>query len=385
MTKRVRVNVRTAINAAAVRKTKRNGRDVLIVPSATLPDDVVMNDIMYPAGEIAKSFQTLNRTPAPAGHPSINGQFVSASDPEGINRGWIGAWNENVRQEQMPDGRNRVLIDKVIDVQRANESDRGRAVLAAIDQGDPIHTSTGLLCHLEDANGDVAYSAIARDIEFDHDAILIGEEGAATPEQGVGMLVNSNGDEEKIEVINSRVEWAEDDLAWAAEHLLDSAERLDKAKAREALIPRLVEALRGLMSGDSAETNETVQEETVMDEATQKAFEAVNTKVDGIADAVGNAFKEAIQPLVEAQNTLVANAKADAEAKKANLVAEVVNAKIEGMTEDVAKSMDESALTAMLNMHKAMNKPAAAPLTGGFFGVSNDGTDGFNPLGGAKQ
>ena len=35
----VRVNVRTALNTAKVRREKLNGRDVLIVPSATMPDD----------------------------------------------------------------------------------------------------------------------------------------------------------------------------------------------------------------------------------------------------------------------------------------------------------------------------------------------------------
>lgn len=110
----VRVNIRTLANTAAIRREKRNGRDVIIVPSATMPDDVVMNDILYPAAEIAKSFKSLERTPAPLGHPTINGAFVSARDPESINLGWIGAWNENVRQE---DGR--VLLDKVIDVEVA--------------------------------------------------------------------------------------------------------------------------------------------------------------------------------------------------------------------------------------------------------------------------
>ena len=50
----VRVNVRSLANVKAVRKEKRNGRDVVIVPSATLPDDVVMNGIRYPAEEIEK-------------------------------------------------------------------------------------------------------------------------------------------------------------------------------------------------------------------------------------------------------------------------------------------------------------------------------------------
>ena len=83
--KQVRVNVRALANIAAVRHEKRNGRDVVIVPSATMPDDVVMNDILYPAAEIARSYRSLERTPAPLGHPTINGMFVSARDPEGIN------------------------------------------------------------------------------------------------------------------------------------------------------------------------------------------------------------------------------------------------------------------------------------------------------------
>jgi hypothetical protein len=180
----VRVNVRTLANVKAVRKEKRNGREVVIVPSATLPDNVVMNGIMYPADEIEKGYISLNRTPAPLSHPMINGKFVSASDPEGINIGWIGAWNENVRREN-----GRVHLDKVIDVERANQSEGGKAVLAAIERGEPVHTSTGLLCNLEAANGDVPYKHIARNLVFDHDAILLDEEGAATPEQGVGMLV----------------------------------------------------------------------------------------------------------------------------------------------------------------------------------------------------
>src|SRR6478752_9396908 len=99
MPNQVRVNVRTLANVNAVRKEKRNGRDLVIVPSATLPDNIIMNGIKYPAEEIAKSYQTLNRSPAPLGHPLVNGKFVSARDPEGLNIGYIGAWNENVRQD----------------------------------------------------------------------------------------------------------------------------------------------------------------------------------------------------------------------------------------------------------------------------------------------
>ena len=157
--KKVRVNVRSLANVAAVRKEKRNGRDVVIVPSATLPDDVVMNGIKYPASEIAKSYLTLNRTPAPHGHPKVNGKFVSAFDPEGLNVGYVGAWNENARQEN-----GRVFLDKVIDVEVANRSADGKAILSAIEKGAPVHTSTGLICQLETVANCETHNAIARNI-----------------------------------------------------------------------------------------------------------------------------------------------------------------------------------------------------------------------------
>lgn len=315
-----RVNVRSVANTKAVKKEMRNGRSVVIVPSATLPDDVVMNNVRYPADEIARSFGTLEDTPAPLGHPSLpDGAWLSASQPEGINRSWIGAWNENVRQEN-----GVVLLDKVIDVEVANRSDGGRAVLAAIDAGEPIHTSTGVYAVFKNAEEDDDAELVATNIVFDHDAILLNEEGAATPEQGVGMLVNRKTP--NIPVVNSQVEWAEEQLSWAAEHLLDSAERLDRAKEREALIPRLVDALKGLVSGDSAATNETVQKEETMDAETKAAIDAVNTKLDGIPEAIGTAVTNALKPLVDAQEAATNAAKEAEEAERSELTETIVNA-----------------------------------------------------------
>jgi len=239
MSKHVRVNIRTIANMAAIRRERRNGRDKIVVPSATLPDGIVMNGISYPAEEIEKGFMSLNNTYAPLGHPTINGMFVSASDPEGINIGWIGAHNENVRREN-----GRVLLDKVIDVARANESVGGRSVLEAIEKGTPIHTSTGLFCDL-DASTDDAYEFIARNMDFDHDAILLGEEGAATPEQGVGMMVNAKGEESKIDVINSVFEDFEREMEWAADMALRAAERLDRVPVMERIKTAIMEAVRG--------------------------------------------------------------------------------------------------------------------------------------------
>lgn len=368
MAKTVRVNIRSVANAAAVRREKRNGRDVVIVPSATLPDDIVMNEIMYPAAEIAKSYKTLDRTPAPLGHPVINGKFVSARDPEGINIGWIGAWNENVRQEK-----GRVLLDKVIDVERANQSEGGKAVLAAIEAGGPVHTSTGLLCLLDAANGDVDYKHIARDIVFDHDAILLDEKGAATPEQGVGMLVNSAGQEEEIPVINSSIEdEAERDMNWALDSLARAVERRQKAPALERIKTAIMEALglTGREPSNEKEANMAVSEEQ---------FNALSAKVDTLSEAlkpevlgktIGDVVANAVKPLVDAQAELTANQKAKDDAELAELQGKIVKANL--MDEAAAKELTLNAARALAKKAEpgkaaTLNAALGTPATEGGF------------------
>jgi hypothetical protein len=365
MSKTVRVNVRAVANVAAVRKEKRNGRDVVIVPSATMPDDIVMNEIMYPAGEIAKSFASLNRTPAPLGHPTINGKFVSARDPEGINIGHIGGWNENVRQEK-----GRVLLDKVIDVEVANRTEGGKAVLAAIDAGNPIHTSTGLLCVLDAANGDVDYKHSARDIVFDHDAILLDTEGAATPEQGVGMLVNAKGETEEIEVINSTLtEEAERGLDWAIEHLASALERRERAGWLEQFKTAIMKLIPGSERATPTNTTKDDDMDKVQFDALSQKVDALSEamKPDALATAIGNAVTTALKPLVDAQNQVIANQKAKDDEEHADLVGKVVKANL--LDETTAKA---TPLNTLRKLAEKIEPGKAASLNAGGFKPGND-------------
>lgn len=179
------VCVVSAVNSSQIRQEERNGRPHLVVSSYTLPDNVIMNGGLYPADEIAKSYTSLERTYAPIGHPQIDGQYVSAKDPEALHLFHGGAFNRNVTRK---DGR--VHVEKWIDLEYAKNTERGRQLLEAIAEKKPIHTSTGVFLEREPAVNQKGYSWVARNMEFDHDAILIGEIGAATPEQGVGMMVN---------------------------------------------------------------------------------------------------------------------------------------------------------------------------------------------------
>ncbi|MDF7193657.1 hypothetical protein NFG05_19085, partial [Proteus mirabilis] len=96
---------------------------------------------------------------------------------------------------------NRIYLEKWIDVDKAKESEGGKEVLQrveAIESGEssePIHTSVAVFLEQIEASEEQkaqGYNWIAKIHRMDHDAILLYESGAATPDQGVGMMVNAD-------------------------------------------------------------------------------------------------------------------------------------------------------------------------------------------------
>lgn len=192
----IQVNITTQVNSKSIRRETHNGREHLVLPSYTLPANVIMNGGLYTAEQIDKHYAALEGTLAPLGHPTVNGKFVSAFSPEGINVGHIGAWNRNVKKAG-----NRIYLEKWVDVEFAKNTDGGRELLERVDaleKGEevpPIHTSVAaFLSRLEPNEQQAAMGAewVAEIASMDHDAILLHEVGAATPEQGVGLMVNAD-------------------------------------------------------------------------------------------------------------------------------------------------------------------------------------------------
>lgn len=192
----IQVNITTQVNSKTIRREQHNGREHLVLPSYTLPANVIMNGGLYTAEQIDKHYQALEGTLAPLGHPTVNGQFVSAFSPEGINVGHVGAWNRNVKKAG-----NRVYLEKWIDIEFAKNTDGGRELLERVDaleRGDdvpPIHTSVAAFLQRLEANEQqkgMGAEWVAEIASMDHDAILLHEVGAATPEQGVGLMVNAD-------------------------------------------------------------------------------------------------------------------------------------------------------------------------------------------------
>ncbi|EJD6500640.1 DUF2213 domain-containing protein [Providencia rettgeri] len=192
-----------AVNSSNISTETIDGDEHIVIRGVVpVIDDVVMNGGLYPASEINSSFKSMEGRQCPYGHPKIGTDYVSADMPRAVNQYHIGAWAENVRK----DG-EKVIMDVKVNRRFADGCEKGKEFLSRIDgiitgnSSDPIHVSTGLLLQREQNKGKSkgkAYTWVARNMHFDHIAILpASEPGAATPEEGVGMFLNSEG--EKLE------------------------------------------------------------------------------------------------------------------------------------------------------------------------------------------
>ncbi|WP_312740456.1 hypothetical protein [Cedecea neteri] len=190
------IQVNTKVNSQSIRREVHNGREHVVIPSYTLPANVIMNKEFYPEAEITANYQSMEGTIAPLGHPMVDGQFVSAFSPEGLCAGFVGAWNRNVSLKG-----NRVYSEKWVDVEKAKESEGGKRLMSRIeslesgDSTDPIWSSVAVYREQLPAPDDLKAQGadwVVKIHAIDHDAILLDEPPAAGPEKGVGLMVNAD-------------------------------------------------------------------------------------------------------------------------------------------------------------------------------------------------
>lgn len=201
--KKTRIHILSAVNAANVSK---DGGMYTIKDVCGAIDGIVMNSALYPAEELRNSAASLEGKPAPAGHPKDgDGRFISALNGAALLNSYIGSVCTNARHEG-----GRTLVDIVVNEAQAMAHPDGVKLVERLDaaitgnNADPIHVSTGLLCKMLTANGESGgkkYTRIATGIQYDHLAILLNERGAGTPEDGVGMFLNSDGQEVEVETV----------------------------------------------------------------------------------------------------------------------------------------------------------------------------------------
>lgn len=288
---RICVNVLSVINSASNITTETiNGAEHIVVKNVVpVRDGIVLNGGLYPAEENTKGYKSLEDKPMPYGHPMVDGRHVSASNVRAVNEYHIGAYTRNVRKEN-----GQVLIDAVINRRFAEGSKKGRKFLQRLDDMaagksvEPIGISTGLLLNRIEAKGESngkRYTWIATNQVYDHVAILLDETPAGTPDEGIGMFVNAEGDEVQVETVN-----------------------LSDCDTPDPQDPAFKQMFNNFMAFFSANNKPVKEEANPMKEIITNALKAKGKEVEGKTEA----------ELMDAYNQMVAEdakAKADAEEK----------------------------------------------------------------------
>ncbi|CAI6187481.1 hypothetical protein DJICPGNB_12845 [Escherichia coli] len=402
------IQVNTKLTANTIRRETYNGREHIVVPSYTLPFNIVMNREYYPEAEIIANYQSLEGTLAPLGHPTVDGEFVSAFSPEGLNIGFCGAWNRNVELRG-----NRVYVEKWVDVETASHSEQGRELLSrleALEKGeskDPIWSSVAVYRQRMPATEEMkaqGADSVVKIMSIDHDAILLHEPPAASPEQGVGLMVNTDQAKPLMAVAMKENSYRtlERQLTEAARELLPDAdyvyvvdftdkevtiatnknyaEKYNYQKQADKIIlnngelatneeskswfAQFAEHLSNLFSlNEKIKANKS--EDDPMPLTKEERAELVKEINEGLAANIANAVAEALKPVQASveelqtnQKELQTNQKAIKEEIAANANKEVAEkraavAKVHG--EIVANALSGEALEAMF---KSLGKPA---------------------------
>lgn len=394
------VNISTLVANSEIRTEVVEGIEFTVLPSKTLPPNIVMNEILYDADDVEAAIHTLDGSPVTISHPVIAGKFADAYLPLAQAKfGILGAHNK-VRGKAA-DGS--WLIDKYIPTEQLANSANGKKLAEAIKHEQPIHTSTGVyLTKIPEVGTNAAgqdYKSRAKIDKFNHDAILLNEVGAATPEQGVGIFVNASGESEETEVMYVNLSSGDDfsmssngmrmklqeaaqkqfnpeneDKIWiyvedfndnkaivcrenkqfAVEYKMvgDDVEFVGELKKVESagfkfteVIGRIVDKVISVVKSEPSDESQTVNKNREGNEVDEtKVQEMIANALAAKEAEKAQAIKDAVEQGIAA--SLAANAQTQAEAEKAQLVEQVVNAKL--LPEEAAKECGIAALKAML-------------------------------------
>lgn len=182
MSTKITVNSKTA---GKYRREMLNNREHIVTEMVSIVGDSVMNKGLYPLEEVEASYSQINNLPAPNGHPIVNGEKVSAFHPLAMNAYNIGGFVRNPRM----DGKA-VVNEFWLDTEIADKSDDGKELVRRIEEGEEVGVSTGLTIDQEVSNEKGEYDWIARNLRFDHVAILLNEK-AAGAHVGTKLQTNS--------------------------------------------------------------------------------------------------------------------------------------------------------------------------------------------------
>ena len=165
-----------------------DGVEHLVVPVVACKEGI-LNDIFYPADEIATFAAAWNGVPVPVAHPQEGDVHVSANAPK--FEGTV-----NIGRFYNVDFTDAKLKGEIwIDIAKAHRLGFGN-VVSHLQAGKLMEVSTGLFGDAEDKAGTFngkSYSKVMKNIRPDHLALLPDEKGACSIEDGCGAMRANKG------------------------------------------------------------------------------------------------------------------------------------------------------------------------------------------------
>ena len=192
-----------------------NGREHIVTSMVPIVSNSVMKGGFYPDDEVTKSYMALNYLVAPAGHPHVNGVKVSAYHPLALNANNVGGFVRNPIKTG-----NVVSCDFVLDVQVANQSDDGIELINRIKNKKKVPVSTGLMASKLIGNGTspegVTYTWTAKNMKFDHVAVLLNEAAAGGDATELKLNHAGEGEYQEVEIVNSIEDFVDNAIGFNA-------------------------------------------------------------------------------------------------------------------------------------------------------------------------
>jgi hypothetical protein len=190
-----------------VRHESMEDKDWLVAPTQMITEGVHNGSdgpIFYPANELAKIANAWNHKPVVVFHPEVNGESVSACDPDQLSARKVG-----ILLNTKWDGANSKLgTETWLNPTRIQTVDE--RVGEAVANNEMMEVSTGLYMNLDRTPGvwnGQEYIGVAREMQPDHLALLPDQKGACSIEDGAGFLrVNQSDDGANIEITDKDVD-----------------------------------------------------------------------------------------------------------------------------------------------------------------------------------
>jgi hypothetical protein len=179
-------------------QTEFEGKQYMVVPVVMMVEGVHSGSrgpLLHLAEELGRVVEAWNGIPITLQHPQNENVFISANSPQTLTQYYIG----RVFNTQM-DG-SKLKAEAWFDIQAL--AAKSPESLAKIQAGEVMEVSVGVFSEEDTEEGEYnneQYVAIARNLRPDHLALLPGQTGACSVNDGCGLRVNKKGGTNVIEI-----------------------------------------------------------------------------------------------------------------------------------------------------------------------------------------